>query len=140
MSLADEFRDESTNWIRYEHRIRRLKDKFRPTKTTNLDEFLVDLQTQLDRFDSLRKSLEPIDDHPTHLQMNRTKLHRFIRLDDDLEIFNDRLLRLHDQQQQLDDRPNVRRHLQILFDRLHKLKRVVKIDLEKIETILVKQR
>ena len=150
MNLSEQFNDHSNDWILYEHRLRRLKDKFpslfRSTETTpmtNLQDFLLDLQSQIDRLDSLRKSLEPIDNHPTHLQTNRTKLHRFIRLDDDLEIINERLMHLHDHHLlalQRDDQNEFRRHFKLLFDRLHTLKRSVKIDLEQIETILVKQR
>ena len=51
---------------------------------------MLEINSQLDHLESLTHSLEPIDDNELNLNHNRTKLRRFIRIHDDLQILNDR--------------------------------------------------
>jgi len=135
-----------------EHRLRLIKDRFQflLTKTnrsqreyqTDLDvqTGLVEINTQLDHLESLTQSLEPIDDKERNPSINRTKLHRFIRIHDDLEIVNERLVHINDRiaTYSSNDQMRITNDLRLIFDRMNSIKRVVRIHLDQLEKLLAK--
>ncbi len=72
--------------------------------------------------------------------INRTKLHRFIRIHDDLEILNERLININDHSSAVLSNEQIRilNDLKLLFDRLNSIKRIVRIHLEQLEKLLAK--
>ena len=72
--------------------------------------------------------------------INRTKLHRFIRIHDDLEILNERLINISDQSTYLlsGDKLRITNDLKLMLDRLNSIKRIVRIYLERLEKLLSK--
>ncbi|CAF4418946.1 unnamed protein product, partial [Adineta steineri] len=85
-------------------------------------------------------SLEPVDENELHISINRTKLHRFIRIHDDLDILNERLISLNERSVCLlsGDHLRIKNDLKLITDRLNSIKRIVKIYLERIEKFLAK--
>ncbi|CAF4651168.1 unnamed protein product, partial [Rotaria sp. Silwood2] len=108
IDLADKFNDNSNEWIIIEHRLQSIKDKFQYLLTksnrqyrelkinTDIKHEILEINSQLDHLETLAHSLEPIDHNEINQNINRTKLHRFIRIHDDLEILNERLIKIND--------------------------------------------
>ncbi|CAF4001467.1 unnamed protein product, partial [Rotaria sordida] len=108
IELANEFNNNSNEWIIIEHRLQLIKDKFqylltrsnrqcRELKTnSDIKHEILEINSQLDHLETLTHSLEPIDNNEINQNTNRTKLHRFIRIHDDLEILNERLIKIND--------------------------------------------
>ena len=101
---------------------------------------LIEINSQLDHLESLYQSLEPVDENETNQCINRTKLHRFIRIHDDLDILNERLIHINDHSSALLSNEQIRitNDLKLLFDRLNSIKRIVRIHLEQLEKLLAK--
>lgn len=99
---------------------------------------MIEINNQLDHLESLNHSLEPVDEHESNASVNRTKLHRFIRLHDDLDIVHERLINLNDRSNFLlsGDRLRIENDLKLMFDRLNSIKRIVRIYLERLEKLL----
>jgi hypothetical protein len=99
---------------------------------------MIEINSQLDHLESLNHSLEPVDEHEINISINRTKLHRFIRIHDDLEILNERLININDRSNCLlsGDQLRITNDLKLLFDRLNSIKRIVRIYLERLEKLL----
>ena len=149
---AEDFSDNSNEWIVIEHRLRSIKDKFQflSIKTTrpqrefktspDIREELVSINSQLDHLESLSQSLEPIDEKETDTNIHRTKLHRFIRIHDDLDILNERLININDRLPALlsNEQMRITNDLKFLFDRLNSIKRVVRIHLDQLEKLLAR--
>lgn len=131
--FARRWNDQSKQWRLYEHRLQALQDKHR--RPPNLRQDLADVQSQLNHLDELRRSLEPIND-PSHLL--RTKLHRFIRLQDDLEMLEERLMGINDRLVALSahEQHQVINDWKLLVERLLSIKQRVKSSLEQIEHLL----
>ncbi len=72
--------------------------------------------------------------------INRTKLHRFIRIHDDLDIINERLININDHSSSFLSNEQIRltNDLKLIFDRLNSIKRIVRIHLEQLEKLLAK--
>ena len=98
---------------------------------------MLEINSQLDHLESLTHSLEPIDDNEINLNHNRTKLHRFIRIHDDLQILNECLIDINDRSFS-NNQIRIINHMKLLFDRLNSLKRIVRIYLEQLEKFLAK--
>jgi len=99
---------------------------------------MIEINSQLDHLESLNHSLEPVDENEINISINRTKLHRFIRIHDDLEILNERLININDRSTCLlsGDQLRITNDLKLLFDRLNSIKRIVRIYLERLEKLL----
>jgi hypothetical protein len=102
---------------------------------------LIDINSQLDHLESLIHSLEPVDDNEINQNLNRTKLHRFIRIQDDLEIVNERLINMNERSLSIlsNDKNRIINDLKLIFDRLNSIKRLVRIYLEQLEKLLANQ-
>lgn len=149
---AEDFSDNSNEWLVIEHRLRSIQDKFqflsikttrpqRDLKTSpDIREELISINSQLDHLESLSQSLEPIDDKETDTNIHRTKLHRFIRIHDDLDILNERLININDRLPALISNEQMRmtNDLKFLFDRLNSIKRVARIHLDQLEKLLAR--
>lgn len=101
---------------------------------------MLEINSQLDHLELLIHSLEPVDNNEINQTINRTKLHRFIRVHDDLEIINERLININDRSLSVISNDPVRQtnDLKLIFDRLNSMKRIVKIYLDKLEKLLAK--
>lgn len=135
-----------------EHRVRAIRDKFqflsmktirpqRELKTSpDMREELHSVNSQLDHLESLTQSLEPIDETETDVNVHRTKFHRFIRIHDDLDILNERLININDHLSSLHSNEQMRmtNDLKFLFDRLNSIKRIVRIHLDQLEKLLAR--
>ena len=101
---------------------------------------MIEINSQLDHLESLNHSLEPVDENEINQSINRTKLHRFIRIHDDLEILNERLININDRSSSLLSNEQIRitNDLKLIFDRLNSIKRIVRIYLEQLEKLLAK--
>jgi hypothetical protein len=102
---------------------------------------LFDAKCQLNHLDQLKQSFEPIDNQSNDIDVNRTKLHRFIRISDDLEILDEQLRRINDDRLSIlnaYDQIRCRNDLKLLVDHLHAMKHSVKLNLEHIELCLAK--
>jgi hypothetical protein len=97
-----------------------------------------EISSQLDHLESLNHSLEPVDENEINSSINRTKLHRFIRIHDDLEILNERLININDRSTHLlsGDQLRITNDLKLIFDRLNSIKRIIRIYLEHLEKLL----
>ncbi|CAF3855305.1 unnamed protein product, partial [Adineta steineri] len=111
-NIADQFSDNTSEWLLIEHRLQSIKESFdllslktnrehREIKTTlvqaeDIKREILGITSQLDHLESLNHSLEPVDENELHISINRTKLHRFIRIHDDLDILNERLISLNE--------------------------------------------
>ncbi|CAF3077809.1 unnamed protein product [Rotaria sp. Silwood2] len=94
IDLADKFNDNSNEWIIIEHRLQSIKDKFQYLLTksnrqyrelkinTDIKHEILEINSQLDHLETLAHSLEPIDHNEINQNINRTKLHCFIRIYD----------------------------------------------------------
>lgn len=102
---------------------------------------MLDINSQLDHLESLSHSLEPVNENETNASINRTKLHRFIRIHDDLEILNERLMNINDRSLGLltGDQIRVKNDLKLMLDRLNSIKRIVRIYLERLEKLLARR-
>lgn len=82
-----------------------------------------------------------MEDSELNQDINRTKLHRFIRLHDDLEILNDRLFAVNDRALSpvSTERIRMTNDSKLILHRLNSMKRVVKIHLEQLEKFLATQ-
>ncbi|CAF1246804.1 unnamed protein product [Rotaria sordida] len=150
IDLANEFNDNSNEWIIIEHRLQLIKDKFQYLLTksnrqyrelkTNYDikHEILEINSQLDHLEILTHSLEPIDNNEINQNINRTKLHRFIRIHDDIEIINERLIKINDYPSSILSNDQIRQtnDLKLLFDRLNSIKRIVRIYLDQLEKLL----
>lgn len=173
---ADQFSDDTSEWLLIEHRLQSIKDNFNllslkstrehrelKVSTVLLSQFrdrmefsarqttlvqaedikreMREINSQLDHLESLNQSLEPVDDDETHMSTNRTKLHRFIRIQDDLEIVQERLIQLSERSTSLlsGDHLRIRNDLKLISERLNSIRRIVKIYLERLEHILAKE-
>ncbi|CAF3482671.1 unnamed protein product [Rotaria sp. Silwood1] len=150
IDLANQFNDNSNEWIIIEHRLQSIKDKFhylltksnrqpRELKTTaDVKHEMLEISSQLDHLETLTHSLEPIDNNEINQNINRTKLHRFIRIHDDLEILNQRLIKINDHSISILSNDQIRQtnDLKLLFDRVNSIKRVVRIYLDQLEKLL----
>ncbi|CAF4379626.1 unnamed protein product, partial [Rotaria sordida] len=105
MDLADQFSDGTSEWLLIDHRLQSIKENFEllsAKKITNLIQAedikhaMFEINSQLDHLESLSHSLESVDEREINISINRTKLHRFIRIHDDLEIVNERLININD--------------------------------------------
>jgi hypothetical protein len=105
-------------------------------ETEDLQQTLHELSTQLNRLETSTQSLEPVDESENSISVNRTKLHRFIRLHDELDILHQRLQAMNDRSQYLLTGDHVRftGDLKLIFDRLNSVRRIVRIYLERLET------
>ncbi|UJR37453.1 hypothetical protein I4U23_030156 [Adineta vaga] len=155
-NAANQFNDETSDWLLIEHRLQSIKEscdllfvksnrEHREIKTTliraeDIKHEMKDINSQLDHLESLCQSLEPVDENDLHTSTNRTKLHRFIRIHDDLEILNERLIDTSERSLSLlsGDHLRMRNDLKLISERLHSMKRIVKIYLERLEKILAK--
>lgn len=101
---------------------------------------MVEINEQIDRLERLVHSLEPVDESEMNAGINRTKLHRFIRIHDDLEIVNERLTNINDRSVALlsGDQNRVKVDLKLMLDRLNSVKRIVRIYLERLERLLAR--
>ena len=101
---------------------------------------MLEINTQFDHLESLTHSLEPVDEYETNGGINRTKLHRFIRIHDDLEILNERLINISDRSSALlaGDQLRVTNDLKLMLDRLNSIKRIVRIYLDRLEKLLAR--
>ena len=101
---------------------------------------MLEINSQLDHLESLNHSLEPVDAAEANVSVNRTKLHRFIRIHDDLDIINERLIHINDRSLYLlsGDQLRITNDLKSMLDRLHSIKRIVRIYLECLEKLLAK--
>jgi hypothetical protein len=101
---------------------------------------MLEIDSQLDHLESLNHTLEPVDDNEINPSINRTKLHRFIRIHDDLEILNERLININDRSVGLlsGDQLRISNDLKLIFDRLNSIKRIVRIYLERLEKLLAR--
>lgn len=101
---------------------------------------MMDINSQLDHLQTLTRSLEPIDNNELSQNVNRTKLHRFIRIQDDLEILNERLVNINDRSFSIVSTDQIRltNDLKLIFDRLNAMRRIVKIYLDQLEKLLAK--
>jgi hypothetical protein len=108
--------------------------------TPDIKHELIEINSQLDHLESLYQSLEPVDENEINQSINRTKLHRFIRIHDDLDILNERLIHINDHSLSLLSNEQIRitNDLKLLFDRLNSIKRIVRIHLEQLENLLAK--
>ncbi|CAM2712242.1 unnamed protein product [Rotaria socialis] len=152
IELSHEFNDNSNIWILFEHRLQLIKDKFQyshtrsssPTRESKINSDtkneLLEINSQVDHLETLAHSLEPIDNNEMNQNINRTKLHHFIRIHDDLEILNERLININknslsivssDQMRQIND-------MKLIFDRLNSIKRIVKLHLDQLEKLLAR--
>ncbi|CAM4836468.1 unnamed protein product [Rotaria magnacalcarata] len=152
IELSHEFNDNSNTWILFEHRLQLIKDKFQyshtrsssPTRESKINSDtkneLLEINSQLDHLETLTHSLEPIDNNEMNQNINRTKLHRFIRIHDDVEILNERLININknslsivssDQMRQIID-------IKLIFDRLNSIKHMVKLHLDQLEKLLAR--
>ena len=172
LDTADEFSDQSSEWLMIEHRLQSIKEKFdflfvrtnrehreikvnspapllslfaiffslqtNLVQTEDIKHAMIEINNQLDHLESLNHSLEPVDEHESNVSMNRTKLHRFIRLHDDLDIVHERLINLNDRSNFLlsGDRLRIENDLKLMFDRVNSIKRIVRIYLERLEKLL----
>ncbi|CAF1312467.1 unnamed protein product [Rotaria sordida] len=150
IELANEFNNNSNEWIIIEHRLQLIKDKFqylltrsnrqcRELKTnSDIKHEILEINSQLDHLETLTHSLEPIDNNEINQNTNRTKLHRFIRIHDDLEILNERLIKINDYSSSILSNDQIRQtnDLKLLFDRLNSIKRIVRIYLDQLEKLL----
>ncbi|CAF3725966.1 unnamed protein product [Adineta steineri] len=148
--LAINFNDNSNEWILIEHRLQSIQDKVQllSSKSTyqrceikinpNLKHEVLEISCQLDHLELLAHSLEPVDDNEMNQTINRTKLHRFIRIHDDLEILNERIVLVSDRPLSpiSDDQIRLTTDLKLILNRLHSMKRMVKIYLEQLEKLL----
>ncbi|CAF4344927.1 unnamed protein product, partial [Adineta steineri] len=142
--------DNSNEWILIEHRLQSIQDKVQllSNKSTyqrceikinpNLKHEVLEISCQLDHLELLAHSLEPVDDNEINQTINRTKLHRFIRIHDDLEILNERIVLVSDRPLSpiSDDQIRLTTDLKLILNRLHSMKRMVKIYLEQLEKLL----
>jgi hypothetical protein len=98
----------------------------------------MEINNQLDHLESLNHSLEPVNENEMNTSINRTKLHRFIRIHDDLDIVNERLMNINDRSTCLlsGDQLRITNDLKLMFDRLNSIKRIVRIYLERLERLL----
>ena len=141
MDFARRRSDQSKQWRLYERRLQALQDKHRPPRNAappNLRQELVDVHSQLNHLDELRRSLEPINEPSMDLHLCRTKLHRFIRLHDDLEMLDERLMSINDRLPTLSthEQHRVINDWKALVERLLSIKQLVKTALEHIENLL----
>ncbi|CAF1279500.1 unnamed protein product [Rotaria sordida] len=150
IELANEFNNNSNEWIIIEHRLQLIKDKFqylltrsnrqcRELKTnSDIKHEILEINSQLDHLETLTHSLEPIDNNEINQNTNRTKLHRFIRIHDDLEILNERLIKINDYSSSILSNDQIRQtnDLKLLFDRLNSIKRIVRIYFDQLEKLL----
>ncbi len=99
---------------------------------------MMEINNQLDHLESLNHSLEPVNENEMNTSINRTKLHRFIRIHDDLDIVNERLMNINDRSTCLlsGDQLRITNDLKLMFDRLNSIKRIVRIYLERLERLL----
>jgi len=109
-------------------------------QTEDIRHAMVDINGQLDHLETLNQSLEPVDENESNPSLIRTKLHRFIRIHDDLEILNERLITLNERSLALfsGDQLRVTNDLKLLLDRLNSIKRIVRIYLDRLEKLLAK--
>ncbi len=109
-------------------------------QTEDIKHTMFEINSQLDHLESLNHSLEPVDEHEINISINRTKLHRFIRIHDDLEILNQRLININDRSIGLlsGDQLRIANDLKLIFDRLNSIKRIVRIYLERLEKLLAR--
>ncbi|CAF2655446.1 unnamed protein product [Rotaria sp. Silwood2] len=154
MDLADQFSDDTSEWLLIDHRLQSIKENFdflfarknrehREIKTNliqaeDIKHAMLDINSQLDHLESLSHSLEPVDEREINISINRTKLHRFIRIHDDLEILHERLININDRLKCLlsGDQLRITNDLKLMFDRLNSIKRIVRIYLERLEKLL----
>ncbi|CAF4572907.1 unnamed protein product [Rotaria sp. Silwood2] len=150
IDLADKFNDNSNEWIIIEHRLQSIKDKFQYLLTksnrqyrelkinTDIKHEILEINSQLDHLETLAHSLEPIDHNEINQNINRTKLHRFIRIHDDLEILNERLIKINDNSLSILSHDQIRQtnDFKLLFDRLNSIKHIVRIYLDQLEKLL----
>jgi hypothetical protein len=101
---------------------------------------MIEINSQLDHLESLNHSLEPVDEHEINSSINRTKLHRFIRIHYDLEIVHERLINLNDRSTYLlsGDQLRITNDLKLISDRLNSIKRIVRIYLDRLEKLLAR--
>lgn len=99
---------------------------------------MLEVNSQFDHLESLTHSLKLVDDNEINLNINWTKLHRFIRIHDDLEILNERLININDRSLSLllNEQIRLTNDLKLLFGRLNSIKRIVRIYLEELEIFL----
>lgn len=170
LDAADEFSDNTSEWLMIEHRLQSVKEKFdflfvrssrehreikvnspsllfslfisisqtNLVQTEDIKHAMMEINNELDHLESLNHSLEPVDEHETNASINRTKLHRFIRLHDDLDIVHERLINLNDRSNFLlsGDQLRIGNDLKLIFDRLNSIKRIVRIYLDRLEKSL----
>ena len=101
---------------------------------------MLEINAEFDHLEALTHSLEPVDEYETSAGINRTKLHRFIRIHDDLEILNERLMQISDRSSALlaGDQLRVNNDLKLMLDRLNSIKRIVRIYLDRLEKLLAR--
>ena len=101
---------------------------------------MLEINAEFDNLEALTHSLEPVDEYENNSGINRTKLHRFIRIHDDLEILNERLLNISDRSSSLltGDQLRVNNDLKLMLDRLNSIKRIVRIYLDRLEKLLAR--
>jgi len=101
---------------------------------------MLEINSQLDHLESLNHSLEPVDENELNINTNRIKLHRFIRIHDDLQILHERLMNISVRSTCLlsGDHLRIKNDLKLIIDRLNSVKRIVKIYLERLEKFLAR--
>ncbi|CAF1053347.1 unnamed protein product [Adineta ricciae] len=144
---ASQFNDHSNEWALVDHRLQALRDRFHNLSSSKPRDIkispeanrgLIDINCQLDHLELLIHSLEPVEDSEINQNVNRTKLHRFIRIHDDLEILHGRLITLNERplSATTNDQIRLTNDSKFILDRLNAMKRVVKIYLEQLEKFL----
>ncbi|CAF3475042.1 unnamed protein product [Rotaria socialis] len=154
IELADQLGDGTSEWLLVDHRLQSIKEGFeflfarsnrehRELKTNlfqaeDIKHAMLEINSQLDHLETLTHSLEPVDERESNLGINRTKLHRFIRIHDDLEIVNERLINVNDRSKCLlsGDQLRIANDLKLMLDRLSSIKRIIRIYLERLEKLL----
>ncbi|CAF5102455.1 unnamed protein product, partial [Rotaria magnacalcarata] len=154
IELADQLGDSTSEWLLVDRRLQSIKEGFeflfarsnrehRELKTNlfqaeDIKHAMLEINSQLDHLETLTHSLEPVDERESNLGINRTKLHRFIRIHDDLEIVNERLINVNDRSKCLlsGDQLRIANDLKLMLDRLNSIKRIIRIYLERLEKLL----
>ncbi|CAF0831025.1 unnamed protein product, partial [Didymodactylos carnosus] len=157
MEIAEQFNDGSSESSIIEHRLNTIKDKFsflfvkanrehRELKANlihneELGQTMAGILNQLEHLENVSRNLEPVDENESDLTINRTKLHRFIRILDDLRILEDKLCNLEDRSAKLlsGDQMRFVGDVKAVSDRLRSIKRIVCMQLDRLEKILAIQ-
>ncbi|CAF0817762.1 unnamed protein product [Didymodactylos carnosus] len=157
IETADQFSDGTNESLIIDHRLNSVKDKFgflfakidrehRELKSNlvqseELKQTMSGILNELEHLENANNSLEPVDENELNITINRTKLHRFIRILDDLHILEDKLYNLENRSARLlsGDQARFVGDVKSITDRLKSIKRIVGMHLDRLEKTLAKQ-